>query len=74
MGKIVMRGSELQEIRKKQLRLRQDQFGAVVGAHYTTVSDWERNDIEVPHCAALLTRLMADDPVLREKVLQMIGV
>ena len=69
-----MRGSELQEIRKKQLRLKQDELGAVVGAHRTTISDWERDDLEVPHCAALLTRLMADDPVLREKILRMVGL
>jgi DNA-binding transcriptional regulator YiaG len=74
MSKIVMRGSELQEIRKKQLRLKQDQFGAVVGVHYTTISDWERNDVEVPHHAALFARLMAEDPVLREKILKMVGV
>jgi DNA-binding transcriptional regulator YiaG len=74
MEKIAMRGFELQEIRKKHLRLKQDEFGAVVGAHRTTVSDWERTDAEVPHCAALLARLMAADPVLREKILKMAGV
>jgi DNA-binding transcriptional regulator YiaG len=74
MEKIVMRGRELQEIRKKQLRLRQDEFGRVVGAHRTTVSDWERDDLEVPHCAAVLARIMADDPLLREKILRMVGL
>jgi DNA-binding transcriptional regulator YiaG len=74
MKRIEMNGTELKEMRTKRLRLRQDQFGAVCGVHLTTVSDWERNDAKVPHYAALLATLMADDPLLREKVLQIVGV
>jgi DNA-binding transcriptional regulator YiaG len=69
-----MQGSELKELRQKRLRLRQDQFGAVVGVHLTTVSDWERGTAKIPHHAALLATLMADDPLLREKILQMLDV
>lgn len=64
-----MNGQELQQIRKETLRLRQDEFGSIIGHHSTTISDWEREGREIPRYAALIARLMADDPVLREKVI-----
>ena len=68
-----MRGKELQDIRKNTLRLRQEQFGNIVGVHFTTISDWEREDKPVPRCAALIAMLMADDVILREKIIGMAG-
>ena len=70
-----MSGNELQDIRKNTLRLKQDQFGQIFGVHSTTVSDWEREGKakSVPRYAALVARLMADDPILREKIIGMAG-
>jgi DNA-binding transcriptional regulator YiaG len=71
-----MSGNQLQEIRKNTLRLKQEQFGRILGVHSTTVSDWEREgkSKSVPGYAALVATLMADDPMLREKVIKMAGV
>ncbi len=67
---MTMRGNELRDIRKNTLRLRQDQFGRIVGVHFTTISDWERENKIIPKCAALVATLMAEDIVLREKIIE----
>ncbi len=64
-----MNGHELQQIRKETLRLRQDEFGSILGHHSTTISDWERDDKPVPKYAVVIARLMEEDPVLRQKII-----
>jgi DNA-binding transcriptional regulator YiaG len=73
MGKITMHGTELREHRNR-MRMNQTQFGEVVGVHWTTVSDWERGNAEVPHYAALIATIMVDDPVVRDKIEKMVGL
>lgn len=71
---ITMTGTELKKVRRDVLRIRQDQFGKIVGAHSTTISDWERNgDKPIPHCAAVLVRLIAGDWMLQRRVEDMVG-
>ncbi|HEY6861696.1 MAG TPA: hypothetical protein VI358_18165 [Pseudolabrys sp.] len=71
---IIMTGKELKEARKQILRLKQCQYAKIVGAHFTTISDWERQaDRPIPHCAAILTRLMAADHALQRRVEDMVG-
>jgi DNA-binding transcriptional regulator YiaG len=69
----MMHGRELRDVRKK-MRLNQKQFGDIVGVHWTTVSDWERDTADVPHYAALLATVMVDDPMLRDKIEKMVGI
>jgi DNA-binding transcriptional regulator YiaG len=70
MSKIRMTGAELRELREKML-LRQRHMSDILGVHWTTLSDWERGKADVPHCAALVATLIADNPDLREKVVEM---
>lgn len=65
-----MTGGDLRAHREKML-LRQRHLSEILGVHWTTLSDWERGEAEVPHCAALLTTLIAADPDLRQKVVEM---
>jgi DNA-binding transcriptional regulator YiaG len=74
MENLKMHGKEFQKLRKGAFRLTQEKMGAILGVHFTTISDWEREDREIPRCAALLSRLMEDDLALREKVIKMAGV
>jgi DNA-binding transcriptional regulator YiaG len=68
-----MQGAELRKARS-EMRMNQSQFGKVVGAHWTTVSDWERGVSEVPHHVALLAAIMSQDVVLRDKIEKMVGL
>lgn len=70
MSKIKMTGEQL---RAARLRVRMDQalLGRIVGAHRTTVSDWERGASPVPQCVAVLARLITADPALCQRVLDM---
>lgn len=70
MSKIKMSGEQL---RAARLRVRMDQalLGRIVGAHRTTVSDWERGVAPVPQCVAVLARLITADPALCQRVLDM---
>lgn len=72
---LTMSGDELKTLRHA-MRIKQDEFGQIIGVHSTTVSDWEREgkNKSVPRYAALIATLMADDPVLREKIIKMAGV
>lgn len=65
-----MTGSQLRGLREKML-LRQRHLSAIFGVHWTTLSDWERRDGNVPHCAALVATLISEDPDLRQKVVEM---
>lgn len=58
-----MIGSALKQIRQSN-RLSQDIFGALLGVHRTTVSDWERGITPVPTYAELVICLVDDHPEL----------
>lgn len=68
-----MQGQEFAKLRKKNIRLDQKAMGRVLGVSYTTISDWERAERNVPHQAALIATLMAADPVLTKKVIDLTG-
>ncbi len=70
MSKIKISGPDLKGLRKKML-LKQSHLSEILGVHWTTVSDWERGKADVPHCAALVTTLIAEDANLRQKVVEM---
>lgn len=65
-----MTGPQLKDLREKML-LRQRHLSAIFGVHWTTLSDWERRDGPVPHCAALVATLISEDPDLRQKVVEL---
>ena len=71
MRSITMYGNEFKNLRKNTLRLKQAEIGKIVGVHFTTISDWERENRQIPRCAALVMRLMEADLALREKVIKM---
>lgn len=70
-----MYGPELKNLRKKTIRIRQDQFAGILGLHPTTVSDWERDKEKVvPQYAAILATVMAEDTDWRERIIDITGV
>ena len=65
-----MAGKDLRELRKQML-LKQSHMSEILGVHWTTLSDWERAKADVPHHAALIATLIAEDASLRDKVVKM---
>ena len=56
-----MIGTELQDIRQASKRS-QTEFGALVGVHRTTVSDWETGKAPVPELVDAVVRMIRDEP------------
>ena len=56
-----MTGNELQKIRQANKRS-QAEFGAIVGVHRTTVSDWEVGTSPVPELVEAVARIIDAKP------------
>jgi DNA-binding transcriptional regulator YiaG len=66
-----MYGPDLKRLRRKELKIRQDHFAAILGMHPTTVSDWERNETkQVPRFAALIATVFRDHPHIKEQAIE----
>lgn len=65
-----MTGSELKRLRRDALRIRQDQFAAMLGRKRPTVSEWERaGDKAVPTDVAAFASVLFDFPEVLNRLL-----
>lgn len=70
---IKMPGKTLCDIRKK-LRMSQEQFAQLTGAHVQTLSKWERGIHPVPQVVAILATIIEDDPVACDRAEKLAGI